>query len=714
MGHEKKKIAVLGGGTGSLAAVWALTSVDGWDEDYEITVYQMGWRLGGKGASGRNPDRHQRIEEHGLHVWAGFYENAFRVMREVYDELDRPPEAPLSDWREAFVEHSDVVLEEFVDGHWESWSVHFPTNDEIPGDGGVMPEPWDYVQMALQWLLGMVRNSPVLERIGAAADEPTSLWEALTGGDDHPEITPETPRGRGLPDDLSGFSVEGLVDAARRFGHWLQRDARDHFLDDHRAIVALVGTALDRLVEEFADELDDYPDARRLYHILDLGLAAIKGMLFGGVLFGGFDRLDIWNWRDWLRHWGVSESTLNSVLVRGIHDYVFGYLDGDTSEPRLAAGTAMHGIFRLIFTYKGALFYEMQGGMGDVVFAPMYEALRARGVNFEFFCRVDNLGVGDDGDAIDRIEMTRQATVVGGGTYEPLFDVEGLPCWPSHPLYDQLEEGDELRDRGINLESSWSPWEGVETLELERGRDFDEVILGISIGAFDQIGAELKEAHEPFDRMVDAIGTVKTQAFQLWFDADAHRLGAPVPPVISTGYVDPTNTWADMTFLIEREDWGPDAPGFLAYFCGPMTDVRPRPPFDDHGFPEREHDRVRRDAIAWLSNNAGHIWTRSGTPTSPAGLDWSLLRGEGSGVERMDAQYFRANIDPTERYVQSLPGTTRLRLRAGESGFENLYLAGDWVYTSISAGSIESAVMAGLHAAEALGGHTFSIVDRAY
>ena len=56
-------------------------------DDYEVHVYQVGWRLGGKGASGRNPLQGQRIEEHGLHIWSGFYDNAFRAMRECFDEI---------------------------------------------------------------------------------------------------------------------------------------------------------------------------------------------------------------------------------------------------------------------------------------------------------------------------------------------------------------------------------------------------------------------------------------------------------------------------------------------------------------------------------------------------------------------------------------------------------------------------------------------------
>ena len=57
---ERKKIAILGGGMGAMATAWTLTNEPGARERYEITVYQMGFRLGGKGASGRNPEYHQR------------------------------------------------------------------------------------------------------------------------------------------------------------------------------------------------------------------------------------------------------------------------------------------------------------------------------------------------------------------------------------------------------------------------------------------------------------------------------------------------------------------------------------------------------------------------------------------------------------------------------------------------------------------------------
>ena len=49
-----------------MAAAFALTDEENWQKKFEITVYQLGWRLGGKGASGRNLNSKMRIEEHGL------------------------------------------------------------------------------------------------------------------------------------------------------------------------------------------------------------------------------------------------------------------------------------------------------------------------------------------------------------------------------------------------------------------------------------------------------------------------------------------------------------------------------------------------------------------------------------------------------------------------------------------------------------------------
>ena len=81
---EKKKIAILGGGMASLSTAYALTNESGWEEKYEITLYQLGWRLGGKTTTGRGP--HDRIEEHGIHILQGWYDTTFTLLRAVFDE----------------------------------------------------------------------------------------------------------------------------------------------------------------------------------------------------------------------------------------------------------------------------------------------------------------------------------------------------------------------------------------------------------------------------------------------------------------------------------------------------------------------------------------------------------------------------------------------------------------------------------------------------
>ena len=98
---RKKKIALLGGGMASITAAFELTRHPGWQDQYEVSVYTAGFRLGGKGASGRNRRAADRIEEHGLHILSGSYDNTFAVLRRCYAELGRPPGSPLSTVEEA-------------------------------------------------------------------------------------------------------------------------------------------------------------------------------------------------------------------------------------------------------------------------------------------------------------------------------------------------------------------------------------------------------------------------------------------------------------------------------------------------------------------------------------------------------------------------------------------------------------------------------------
>ena len=157
MTQQRTRIAILGGGVGAMTTALYLTRPELRDQ-YQVTVYQLGWRLGGKGASGRNAEAHQRIEEHGIHVWSGLYDNAFRHMREAYAELGRSPGAPLATWRDAFKPVTVLTMMERQGDDWLPWTSVQPTNDQLPGDedAHLMLPFWSYVgegvQMARHWL----------------------------------------------------------------------------------------------------------------------------------------------------------------------------------------------------------------------------------------------------------------------------------------------------------------------------------------------------------------------------------------------------------------------------------------------------------------------------------------------------------------------------------------------------------------------------------
>ena len=154
---EKTRIAVLGGGVAAMTAAFELSRTDELRQKYEITVYQMGWRLGGKGASGR-AEGNGRIEEHGLHVWFGFYDNAFNMIKEVYKEANRPPSQPLATFEQAFQACDKVVLQEQLNGRkggsggeWDPRTFTLPPRGEGPGGyTGRCPTLWaDLIQLTL-------------------------------------------------------------------------------------------------------------------------------------------------------------------------------------------------------------------------------------------------------------------------------------------------------------------------------------------------------------------------------------------------------------------------------------------------------------------------------------------------------------------------------------------------------------------------------------
>jgi uncharacterized protein with NAD-binding domain and iron-sulfur cluster len=284
--------------------------------------------------------------------------------------------------------------------------------------------------------------------------------------------------------------------------------------------------------------------------------------------------------------------------------------------------------------------------------------------------------------------------------------VKGLPCWPSEPLWDQLKNGRELKKCGVNFEHAYNPLQ-AEPITLYKGEDFDIAILGISLAALPDICKEIIACQPKWRAMVDHVKTVMTQAFQMWLNRDLEELGWLYPPdALLLTYVEPLSSWWNMNELIDKENW-PAHYGLkdIAYWCGVLPD---KPGETQAGATER----ARRQAIAYLKQRIEYIWPRVRRGPNNT-FDWDVLIDPENrqGEARFDAQFWQANFQPTERYVQSLAGSTKYRLRTDESGYDNLFLAGDWIRIgSFDAGCIEAATMSGLQASRAICGYPERIV----
>jgi len=370
-------------------------------------------------------------------------------------------------------------------------------------------------------------------------------------------------------------------------------------------------------------------------------------------------------------------------------------------------------------TYRGSLVWKLTAGTGGSLTAPLYKMLAHRGVRFEFFRDVEEVHWSPHGE-IQAITVGVQAELAPGlREYAPLTNVKGLDGWPSHPLYEKLdpEQAKRLEHEQIDLESPWSPWRPVRAQVLRRGVDFDDVILGIPIGQTAKICSSIVKHSDAWKKMVDHVRTTPTLGVQLWLRPTLSELGMELPKwgmppgdqPNSVIYADLLYSWTDMGLVLPFEGWSADdIPGQLSYYCGTWPLEGPLPPFSDHGFPARERARLIEYTRGWLGQNMGWFFPKA--IEAGGRFDLSLLvdprdpqnEHARSGEERFFAQWFVANIEPTNHYTLAWPGSDRYRLRADESGFENLFLCGDWTNFGLNIGHVEGAVSSGLIAAQAL------------
>ncbi len=704
---KKTKVAVLGSGVGSISAAFELTQLPENRDKYDVTFYQTGWRCGGKGASGRNAAMGDRIEEHGLHIWFGFYDNAFKAMRAAYEELDRPPGTPFATIEQAFTPHDYVVLMDRYKGGWRSpWVYSFPVNDGVPGEGSDLPSFWTMAYLAISGLALFIQSgligphAPCPSATAGAHDHSKEGWwdhvkEFVRDVDQRLHALEVVPAGL-----LLGAAAAALQALSDRPGSWEAKLARKLEL----ALCDMLAKYRAWLWEQYGCHVDT-DKARECLVIADATLTVMIGMMRDETRTNGIFSIDDVELTDWLVKHGANPVTLTCPLVRALYDNIFAYENGDRNKPNAAAGTSLLWLLRMILTYKGHLMYKMNGGMGDTIFAPFYQVLRKRGVKFNFFNCVTNLGLDATKSQIETIDVMQQVDLVGDD-YDPIVDVKGLACWPNQPRWEQVKDGAKLQADGVNLEQVVTPYVGRKPKTLRRGEDFDIVILGIPVAALPAITPELcaNAAKPEWKAMCDNVATVQTQGYQVWMNRNLESVGwieGANSPVLGT-YVELIDTYADMTHLIPVEN---PPPGWdvqsIAYFCGAMADTPTQADADA---------LARKNSLDNLVNDMPRLWRN--LRKDDGTVDWDLLVDPTNrkGEARFEAQFVRANWTATERYTLSTAGSTKYRLKADQSGYANLILAGDWTDNHFNSGCVEASVMSGMMASRAICGYPERII----
>lgn len=762
---KKRRVVVLGSGQAALTAACQMTDPKNPEaKNIDLTIYQFGWRLGGKGAAGRNmgKGRGYRIEEHGLHNWFGFYDNSFRQIQEVYKELDRSPDMPLAQWHEAFIAESEAIFVEQVGDRQAYWQINNPPNQEVPGSGGLLLPLWEYALMALEGLsnrhlelnIGKTYTPPLpdatlrlLERVrdlgvdNAASNSVHAIFRSAIALGGH--ALPTLHKSTKVSDKKAAVSESFIEKAANYLGRELEK-----------GIEELVGLATGPIVQLFLDVLKagmwalwevvhtdlENDDTRRFWIMSNFVYGILVGSVKDGVFVHGMNVINEKNFRDWVGEHAYpdGELMLDSAIMRAVYDSSFAYVDGDSSDgpdgsfppkAQYEAGTALHGLLRGVLTYKGNFGYKFAASTADTCYGPMYLVLKERGVKFEFFHRVLEVVPGASAsDPIASIELYRQVDLTNPSEeYHPLFDVKGLPSWPSEPLWNQLKNGESIREKAVNFEHFSRDMDSRRKTTLSLGVDFDDVVLGISLAGLPSCCPGLFELSEDWRNMRDHVQTTRTMALQLWSRDTASNLGWPnmKRPMTSFTYDDANylNVWGDLSDLIPAEawasepvDWSADNaqtldknyPQNIAYFTTAMADEAGVSPFDIYQDHKKAHLAVRKTAIHMLDKGLSTIWknTNIGTIECPT-FDWSVLIDASpnapTGEDRIDSQFIRANISPTERYVLSVPGSSKYRLQShNTSRFPNLYLTGDWTWCGINAGCMEAATMSGMLCSNAL------------
>ena len=660
-------MVILGGGPAGVAAAYWL-SHPAQNGKFAVTLYSLGWRLGGKCASGRNAAQNNSIEEHGLHMLMGCYQNGFATMRACYldwRKIKSDPTNMFQVWSDAFLPQRLITMMQYdttaSPPAWTPWDFPFPQTLGEPGDGPLVPGSTAHTLVPDEQLLitmgeWLIANTPQSAIYYSELETAMHAVHALF-------VTASTNTEQ---------TIAQLKQAAA---------AVQPYTATKPAAAAI-----------------EWPSWHELAILADVGIALALGYVFDLYNKGpaGYTALNQLDFRQWLQNNGATSAAANSAPINTFYDLAFTAVDGNSnSSGSAAAGVSFRTLLEMGVGYRNAPLFKMAAGMGDAVFTPFYDVLTARGVNIQFFSRVTGLTPGAGG-VLEQIDISVQATTVSGAQYQPLTRItcangKQLDVWPNQPDWSQLTDGAKLEAEGADFEfSGWTQSYG--SVSLVAGQDFDIAISAMPPGALIPIGNALVDQVPAWSTALNASRSVGTQSLQLWMGPTTEGLGWTEGATVLTGYAQPYDSWGDMSQVIGAECWpSGSTPGSIAYFCGTVEIMQGKVTLGEM------EAVVSKDASTWMTASLQGIWPNIGSDpvTSP------------HIMQRFD----QPNFDWSDTYVQT-PAGNNVSSRFDPSkpaGLSNFYAIGDWTLTRFSGGCFESAIESAMLAARGISGFPQSI-----
>ncbi|MEO8796779.1 MAG: FAD-dependent oxidoreductase, partial [Polyangiaceae bacterium] len=503
-----------------------------------------------------------------------------------------------------------------------------------------------------------------------------------------------------LPDDW-GTGVPSPADFVKTLSNLLYR-----LLDP---------TSLKKVVEDLFEDIKNLvlpkdwtnPLRKQLFEFTRILVqGTIAEIALSAKSFDDFDGIDF---RAWMKKHGASDEILNGPICQIPYDGVFAYAGPDTNSPLLAAGLAIRGLLRLSFFYESAPYFVMNAGMGEAVFAPIYEVLKGRGVEIDFFTKVIEVHMA--GTVADKVVVQRQATITAGpSAYAPLVPLTtmqgSIPTWARDFDPAQLDNAALIAGKDFFSDAE-TYFESTETFSL--GADYDHVVCALPAPVTAKVltgiaaNAELSK--------IASIETVSTIQVQAWLEQKIEDLGWKFGGVALGGFMQPLDMFLECSRLLPAEPWpGATRPLGLLYACGPFTPAWGGATTDPTFAPAMAA-AARTQARAFMKDH----WVRvlPGADAGAGELDFGVAYSPAPvALDRFDDVYVRANTNKSDQYVYCAPGALIYRPRPTSPSRTNLHFAGDWTRNGIDVPCMEGVTMSALTVVEAITGEDQHILAK--